>query len=178
MQPPHWQHGTRRPLEWASNLFASAFEWVQSIETASEISRIVRIRTAPWLSLWERQVGMQGKAFFAQIYQTSRERSKKTASVFLVGSRRSGGKSKSLRARFLFATFSFGEAKEKVGRQSQICRRVSAFCRLPSSGQKIHRSACSPRINSGVVPQQPPRRLAPSSLSARMCRTKSSGPML
>ena len=32
----------------------------------------------------------------------------------------SGGKSKSPRARFLFATFSFGEAKEKVGRQPQI----------------------------------------------------------
>ena len=30
------------------------------------------------------------------------------------------GESKSPRARFLFAAFSFGEAKEKVGRQSQI----------------------------------------------------------
>ena len=32
----------------------------------------------------------------------------------------SGGESKSPWARFLFAAFSFGEAKEKVGRQSQI----------------------------------------------------------
>ena len=32
----------------------------------------------------------------------------------------SGGESKSPRARFLFAAFSFGEAKEKVGRQPQI----------------------------------------------------------
>ena len=63
-----------------------------------------------------------------ELFQISRERSKKTEAVFLVGSRRSGGKSKSLRARFLFATFSFGEAKEKVGRQLQVCRRVSAFC--------------------------------------------------
>ena len=31
-----------------------------------------------------------------------------------------GGESKSPRARFLFAAFSFGEAKEKVGRQPQI----------------------------------------------------------
>ena len=169
----------------------------------------VRIRTAPWLSLWEschrrrlrgpcshvqhlpspsslrsatspkgRGKRRRKNGILAQICQSARERSKKTEGVFLVGSRRSGGKSKSLRARFLFATFSFASPKEKVGRQSQICRRVSAFCRLPSSGQKIHRSACSPRINSGVVPQQPPRRLAPSSLSARMCRTKSSGPML
>ena len=45
----------------------------------------------------------------------------KTEAVFLVGSRGlRGGKSKSPRARFLFAAFSFGEAKEKVGRQPQI----------------------------------------------------------
>ena len=72
-------------------------------------------------------------AFLAQSYQSSRERSKKTEAVFLVGSRESEGKSKSPQARFLFATFSFGEAKEKVGPQSQICRRVSAFCQFPSS---------------------------------------------
>ena len=45
----------------------------------------------------------------------------KTEAAFLVASRGlRGGKSKSPRARFLFATFSFGEAKEKVGRQPQI----------------------------------------------------------
>ena len=61
-----------------------------------------------------------GQYGFALGFQLSRERSKKTEAVFLVGSRGSGGKSKSPRARFLFATFSFGEAKEKVGRQPQI----------------------------------------------------------
>ena len=45
----------------------------------------------------------------------------KTEAVFMVGSRElRGGKSKSPRVRFLFAAFSFGEAKEKVGRQPQI----------------------------------------------------------
>ena len=60
-----------------------------------------------------------------ELYQTSREKSRKTEVVFLVGSRRSGGKSKSLRARFLFATFSFGEAKEKVVPQLQISNMCS-----------------------------------------------------
>ena len=45
----------------------------------------------------------------------------KTEAVFLVGSRGlRGGNRNPPRARFLFAAFSFGEAKEKVGRQPQI----------------------------------------------------------
>ena len=56
----------------------------------------------------------------------------------MVGSRESEGKSKSPQARFLFATFSFGEAKEKVGQQSQICGRVSALFQL-SSLSRIHK---------------------------------------
>ena len=44
----------------------------------------------------------------------------KTEAVFMVGSRELRGKIEIPRARFLFATFSFGEAKEKVGRQPQI----------------------------------------------------------
>ena len=36
-----------------------------------------------------------------ELLQVSREKSRKTEAVFLVGSRRSGGKSNSLRARFL-----------------------------------------------------------------------------
>ena len=54
------------------------------------------------------------------LLQVTREKSRKTEGVFLVGSRRSGGKSKSLRARFLLPAFSFGEAKENADRQSQI----------------------------------------------------------
>ena len=161
IKSPHVHFGTRRPLVWVLDLLTAAFEWVQSIEGAFGICRVVRIRTAPlalplgelspqatervlWqshtlsvfaplrhLSQRERQ-GMPEKTLgSAQICQSPRERSKKTEAVFLVGSRRSGGKSKSLRAPFLFATFSFGEAKEKVGRQSQICRSVSAFCLFP-----------------------------------------------
>ena len=45
----------------------------------------------------------------------------KTEAVFLVGSRELRGEIEiPPRARFLFAAFSFGEAKEKVGRQPQI----------------------------------------------------------
>ena len=63
----------------------------------------------------------------SELFQIARERSKKTEGVFLVASRRSGGKSKSLRARFLFPVFSFGEAKENAVPQSLISRRVLAL---------------------------------------------------
>ena len=55
-----------------------------------------------------------------ELFQISRERSKKTEAVFLVGSRRPGGKSKSPRARFLLPAFSFGEAKENAEGQLQV----------------------------------------------------------
>jgi hypothetical protein len=51
-------------------------------------------------------------------FKLSREKSRKTEEVFLVGSRRSGGKLKSLRALFLLPAFSFGEAKENADAQS------------------------------------------------------------
>ena len=122
---------------------------MQLIEGAIKVCGFARIRTAPWLSLWEscrrrrlrgfwqsrytlsvfaslshlsqreRQVGRKERKFLAHIHQISRERSKKTEGVFLVGSRESEGKSKSPQARFLFATFSFGEAKEK-----EDCRTI------------------------------------------------------
>ena len=59
-----------------------------------------------------------------ELLQISREKSRKTEAVFLVGSRRSGGKSKSLRARFLLPAFSFGEAKENAVPQLQISESV------------------------------------------------------
>ena len=76
--------------------------------------------------------GFKNSVGSIELLQISRERSKKTEAVFLVASRRSGGKSKSLRARFLFATFSFGEAKEKVEPQPLICRSLSAFLQFHS----------------------------------------------
>ena len=119
--------------------------------------RVLQSRSARTLSVFaalshlsqrERQEGIRGRQFLTHICQSSRERSKKTEAVFLVGSRRSGGKSKSLRARFLFATFSFGEAKEKVGRQLQICRRLSALCQPPTC-MKIRAHSFLP----GTMPQ-------------------------
>ena len=56
----------------------------------------------------------------SEMLQVSREKSRKTEGVFLVGSWRPGGKSKSLRARFLLPAFSFGEAKENAEGQLQI----------------------------------------------------------
>ena len=61
----------------------------------------------------------------SELHQASREKSRKTEGVFLVGSRGAGGKSKSPRARFLFPIFSFGEAKEKTERQPQISNTSS-----------------------------------------------------
>ena len=67
------------------------------------------------------------------VFKLSRERSKKTEAVFLVGSRRSGGKSKSLRALFLLPAFSFGEAKENAERQLQVCTAYQPFTRLSTT---------------------------------------------
>ena len=45
----------------------------------------------------------------------------------------SGGKSKSPRARFLLPAFSFGEAKENAGQQSQISRHTESCSKSPPS---------------------------------------------
>ena len=64
------------------------------------------------------------------VFKLSRERSKKTEAVFLVGSRESEGKSKSPQALFLLPAFSFGEAKENADGQLQICTVYQPFERL------------------------------------------------
>ena len=66
-------------------------------------------------------------------FQLSREKSRKTEEVFLVGSRESEGKSKSPQALFLLPAFSFGEAKENADGQSQICTVYQPFARLPET---------------------------------------------
>ena len=63
-------------------------------------------------------------------FQLSREKSRKTEEVFLVGSRESEGKSKSPQALFLLPAFSFGEAKENADGQLQICTVYQPFERL------------------------------------------------
>ena len=70
------------------------------------------------------------RELFTHIYQLTRERSKKTEAVFLVGSRESEGKSKSPQALFLLPAFSFGEAKENADGQLQICTVYQPFERL------------------------------------------------
>ena len=59
-----------------------------------------------------------GQYEFALVFKLSREKSRKTEEVFLVGSRESEGKSKSPQALFLLPAFSFGEAKENADAQS------------------------------------------------------------
>ena len=63
-------------------------------------------------------------------FKLSREKSRKTEAVFLVGSRESEGKSKSPQALFLLPAFSFGEAKENADAQLQICTVYQPFERL------------------------------------------------
>ena len=63
-------------------------------------------------------------------FQLSREKSRKTEAVFLVGSRESEGKSKSPQALFLLPAFSFGEAQENADGQLQICTVYQPFERL------------------------------------------------
>ena len=62
----------------------------------------------------------EGTSEFLSCYKIRGKSPEKPKGVFLVGSRRSGGKSKSLRARFLLPAFSFGEAKENAEGQLQI----------------------------------------------------------
>ena len=102
----------------------SAFEYVQSIETAVKTCGFIRIRTG---------------------LLTSRERSKKTEAVFLVGSRESEGKSKSPQALFLLPAFSFGEAKENAVPHSLICTAYQPFARLPETPKASPmRGSCQP----------------------------------
>ena len=67
-----------------------------------------------------------------ELFQISRERSKKTEAVFLGAFKEApGGKIEIPRAHFLFVTFSFGEAKEKVKLQLQISMSVLVLMRAP-----------------------------------------------
>ena len=112
-------------------------------------------------------IGPQGKAFLVQTCQLSRERSKKTEAVFLVGLRESEGKSKSPQALFLLPAFSFGEAKENAGPQSQICRRLSVLQRsfIPPSAPKSPHPPRSSRHAAGSffrLPRAPAGRRIPT----------------
>ena len=78
----------------------------------------------------DKKIGQYG---FALGFKLSRERSKRTEAVFLVGSRESEGKSKSPQALFLLPAFSFGEAKENAEQQLQICTIYRPFVKLPFS---------------------------------------------
>ena len=80
------------------------------------------------------------------VFKLSRERSKKTEAVFLVGSRESEGKSKSPQALFLLPAFSFGEAKENADGQLQICTVYQPFERLlETPGASPMRGSCRRR---------------------------------
>ena len=72
-----------------------------------------------------------------ELLHISREKSRKTEAVFLVGSRRTGGKSKSLRARFLLPAFSFGEAKENADGQSLISKSVITLIKVSSAAKSV-----------------------------------------
>ena len=61
-----------------------------------------------------------------ELYQASREKSRKTEGVFLVGSR-GPGEIEIPPDSFSFPIFSFGEAKENAGQQPQIFNTSSYF---------------------------------------------------
>ena len=85
----------------------------------------------------------------------SREMSRKTEAVFLVGSRRSGGKSKSLRARFLLPAFSFGEAKENAEPQLQISNTGSYIVKFIVDHKTV-------QICKNLLCSNQPRRFTPT----------------
>ena len=110
-----------------------------------------------------------GQYGFALAFQLSRERSKKTEEVFLVGSRRSGGKSKSLRAPFLLPAFSFGEAKENAELQLQICTMYQLFSSFSetSKASPMRGSCRRRRLMRWTVPRK--RNCPTSSVTASPC---------
>ena len=71
-----------------------------------------------------------------ELLHISREKSRKTEEVFLVGSRRPGGKSKSLRARFLLEK-GLGEAKENADGQSLISKSVITLIKVSSAAKSV-----------------------------------------
>ena len=91
----------------------------------------------------------------SELFQVSRERSKKTEAVFLVGSRRSGGKSKSPRARFLLPAFSFGEAKENAEPQLQISNTGSYIVKCIVDHKTV-------QICKNLLCSNQPRRFTPT----------------
>ena len=104
--------------------------WCAPPDTGVSSLRLVAFESLRQNVLRIKIIGQYG---FALDFKLSRERSKKTEAVFLVGSRRSGGKSKSLRALFLFPAFSFGEAKENAEPQLQICTAYRPYTRLSAT---------------------------------------------
>ena len=86
-----------------------------------------------------------GQYGFALDFKLSRERSKKTEAVFLVGSRESEGKSKSPQALFLLP------AKENADGQLQICTVYQPFERLlETSEASPRRGSCRQRLTDEV----------------------------
>ena len=120
---PYGRFGTRRLLRYGQICESLPLNGCGKSALRPKFYSVVRIRRNPYKSF-------SNSVRNSELLQISRERSKKTEAVFLVALRGSGGKSKSPRARFLFVTFSFGEAKEKVRPHPRICRRLSALCRL------------------------------------------------
>ena len=102
-------------------------------------------------------------------FQLSREKSRKTEEVFLVGSRESEGKSKSPQALFLLPAFSFGEAKENAVPHLQICCSASAFMQFSRNSRGFpYEGKLSPEATDEVdsaaqmqVPPPHPSRLSP-----------------
>ena len=98
--------------------------WCAPPDTGVSSLRLVAFESLRQNVLRIKIIGQYG---FALDFKLSRERSKKTEEVFLVGSRESEGKSKSPQALFLLPAFSFGEAKENAVPHLQICCSASAF---------------------------------------------------
>ena len=84
-------------------------------------------------------------------FKLSREKSRKTEDIFLVGLRESEGKSKSPQALFLLPAFSFGEAKENADGQLQICTVYQPFERLLETPEASPmRGSCQPKATDEV----------------------------
>ena len=127
------------------NLQLVALERLPSIEGAGEILIDVTFLRG---SLQGRGSAPPETFPIFERYQLSREKSRKTEAVFLVGSRESEGKSKSPQALFLLPAFSFGEAKENADGQLQICTVYQPFERLlETPGASPMRGSCQPEAD-------------------------------
>ena len=139
---PYGRFGTRRLLRYGQICESLPLNGCGKSALRPKFYSVVRIRRNPYKSF-------SNSVRNSELLQISRERSKKTEAVFLVGSRRSGGKSseKISRARCILR-----RALHGMERYRQVCRMHRIICAWPHSSSAIFSSIqrCVPAFSASA----------------------------